>query len=127
MKRWAIARMAEYEPGSLDAKFSQYPGVNYRLWDKPGFGWCFAQIATNNLTQFDGDPDIYILPDGAMDMSVGSIPAGVRTALRTRLEAAGFTFWAVRTSWTVRQLLLYIARQLQPEIDVEAGDVVDIE
>ncbi len=60
-------------------------------------------------------------------MSVGSIPAGVRTTMRTRLESAGFVFTGVKTSWTVRQLLQYILQQVQPAINtVESGDVADV-
>jgi len=127
MKRWAIARMREYEEGSIDSAFSQYAGVNFRQWTKPGFNWCFAHIATNNLTQFDADPDIYVLPDGAMDMSVGSIPAGVRNTLKTKAEAAGLIFTDVKLTWTVRQMLTYLSQQIQPDINIEAGDVRDVE
>jgi hypothetical protein len=120
--------MGDYEgDGSISQKFMLYPGVSFRSWTKPGFGWCFAQIAAADLSALQADPDIYILPDGTMDVSVGSIPAGVRTTMRTRLEAAGFTFGDVKTTWTIRQLLLYVARQLQPDINVEVGDVRDVE
>ena len=128
MKRWAIARVGDYEnDGSLVPKFVLYPS-NYRIWTRPGFNWCFAQVAASDFTAMQADADIYILPDGTMDISVGSIPAGVRTTMRTRLEAAGFVFADVKTSWTVRQLLVYLLKQLQPALDsVEQGDVPDIE
>jgi len=128
MKRWAIARMGDYEgDGAIVPKFNLYP-CNSRIWSKQGFNWCFAQIAASDITGLQADPDIYILPDGAMDMSVGSIPAGVRTTMRTRLENAGFSFNDVKTSWTVRQLLVYLVKQIQPLIrTVEQGDVPDIE
>lgn len=120
--------MGEFEgAGALVPKFNLY-NCNSRTWVKPGFNWCFGQIATSNVAAMDSDPDIYILPDGAMDISVGSIPAGVRNTMRTRLESAGFTFADVKTSWTIRQVLVYLLRQLQPALDtVEAGDVQDIE
>lgn len=128
MKRWAICRMGDYEgDGSNSQKFVVYPGVSFRSWTKPGFGWCFAQIATNNLAPLQADPDIYILPDGTMDMAVGSVPAGVRTTMKNKLEAAGFDYAAVKATWTVRELLLYLARQIQPQINVEVGDVRDVE
>lgn len=126
MKRWAICRLGDYESdGSLVPKLNLYTETS-RIWSKEGFGWCFAQLAAADLTAMQADQDIYILPDGAMDMSVGSIPAGIRTTMRTRLEAAGFIFTDVKTSWTVRQLLTYLVRQLQPTINVEAGDVPDV-
>lgn len=128
MKRWAICRLGDYEgDGSISQKFMLYPGVSFRSWTKPGFNWCFAQIATKDLTPLQADPDIYILPDGTMDMSLGSVPAGVRTAMRNKLEGAGFDYAAVKATWTVRQFLHHIARQIQPEINVESGDVRDVE
>jgi hypothetical protein len=126
MKRWAIARMIDDGQGSLESAFNRYP-CNTRIWTKPGFAWCFGQIATANITPIAADPDIYVLPDGVMDLSVGAIPVSVRNTMRTRLEAAGFVFYAVKTSWTVRQLLQYLKGQIQPVGDVEAGDVIDIE
>ena len=132
MKRWFIARQGFYEEpenegGSLVPKVLAYPDtILLRQWTKPGLNWGFGRIATNSITQFDGDNDIYVLPDAVMDMSVGSIPASVRTTMRTRLESAGFVFSAVKTTWTVRQLLEYIGAQVQPGIEVEAQDGVDL-
>lgn len=126
MKRWAIARMIDDGAGGIESAFNRYP-CNTRIWSKSGFAWCFGQIATADLTPFNADPDIYVLPDGVMDMTVGQIPAGTRTILRTKLEAGGFTFVDVKTSWTIRQLLNYIKGQLDPAGTVEAGDVIDKE
>ena len=138
MKRWFIARLDEYEgPGDRGPKVVLYGRngellddqntvpLNFRIWSRPGFGWCFGQLAAQSMTTMQEDPDIFILPDGAMDMSVGSIPTAVRSNLRTRLENAGFEFGDVRTNWTVRQLLNYLLQQLQPIPSVESGDVPD--
>lgn len=126
MKRWAISKLGDFEgDGSVVPKLNLYTETS-RIWTKPGFSWCFGQIASGDLTAMQADPDIYILPDGAMDMSVGSIPLAVRNTLRAKLEAGGFVFTDVRTSWTVRQLLTYVAGQLQPGINVEAGDIPDV-
>ena len=117
--------MGQYEDdGSNSPKISVYTPT-WRAWTKPGFGFAFVQFASSDVTVINADPDIYVLPDGAMDMSVGSIPAATRNTIKTRLEAAGFTFADVKTSWTVRQLLNYIARQVQTGIDVEVGDIPD--
>lgn len=141
MKRWCICKLGDYENegarvpalnkylpnGSLRADLLNDPVAPSRVWSKPGFNWAFGQVSASNLTAMQADPDIYILPDGALDMSVGSIPSGTRTTMRNRLEAAGFTFTDVKTTWTVRQLLVYILRQIQPAMDtVEQGDVADV-
>ena len=144
MKRWCICKMGDYENegtrvpalnkyqqnGELITDISdpnQSP-VNSRVWSKPGFNWAFGQVSAFSMTNMQADPDIYILPDGTMDMSVGSIPSGVRTTMRNRLEAAGFVFTAVKTTWTVRQLLNYLLQQVQPMIEtVESGDIKDVE
>lgn len=126
MKRWFIARLGDYEnDGGNVPKINLYTQTS-RIWTKPGFGWCFGQLAAGSVTEMQADPDIYILPDGAMDMSVSSIPVTVRNTLRTRLESAGFEFGAVKTVWTVRQLLNYLLQQLQPIPSVEAGDIPDV-
>ena len=127
MKRWAITRIGDYEnDGSRVPKIILYTST-IRMWSKPGLNWGFCQFAAGDLTAINADADIYVLPDGAMDMSVGSIPAGVRKTMRTRLEAAGFTFTDVKTSWTVRQLLNHIANQVQlGSVTVESGDVQDV-
>jgi hypothetical protein len=128
MKRWFIAKLGDYEgDGSLISKVATYPNVNRRQWSKPGLTWCFGQLATNDITRFSSDADIYILPDGVMDMAVSAIPAGVRITMTTKLQAAGFTTSAIKVSWTIRQVLQYLKGQLQANTDVEAGDVVDIE
>ena len=123
-----VPALNKYRPnGQLRADLLNDPVAPSRVWSKLGFSWAFGQVAASNLTAMQADPDIYNLPDGTMDMSAGSIPAGVRTTMRTRLEAAGFVFTDVKTSWTVRQLLQYILRQVQPAINtVESGDVADV-
>jgi hypothetical protein len=126
MKRWAIAKMGDWEQdGSSSPKLSMYP-CNRSNWTKDGFGWAFCRFSAADITAIQADPDIYVLPDGVMDMSVGSIPVSVRNGMKTRLEAAGFVFTDVKTSWTVRQLLTYIVRQLQPTANVESVDVADL-
>ena len=128
MKRWAICRVGDFEnEGTLVPKFNLYQ-CNSRIWTKPGFAWCIGQIAAPSLTEINADPDIYVLPDGAMDMMLSSIPSGTRTTMRNRLEAGGFVFTDVKNTWSVRQLLVYLAKQLQPALTtVEQGDVRDIE
>jgi hypothetical protein len=84
------------------------------------------QFAAADLTAIQADPDIYVMPEGVMDMSVGSIPANVRNTMRTRLEAAGFVFTDVKTTWTIRQLLNYLGGQIFANFNCEAGDVRDV-
>ena len=122
MKRWAICKMIEVAPQEIDPAIAKYPG-SWRIIHVPGRNWVLCQFSSINLTPIQADPDIYILPDGAFDMSVGSIPAAVRTTLRTKCEAAGFVFTDVKTSWTVRQLLNYLGSQIQQGFSCESGDV----
>lgn len=128
MKRWAICRIGDYEnDGTLVPKFNVY-SCNSRIWTKAGFGWCIGQIAAPSLTEINADPDIFVLPDGAMDNALSSFPVAVRNTMQNKLTAAGFSFAGVKTTWTLRQLLIFLAQQLQPALDsVEQGDVRDIE
>lgn len=128
MKRWFIARVGDYEgDGALVPKVNLYE-CNSRVWSKAGFGWCFGQLAAKDLTPLQADPDIFLIPDGAMDNAISTFPVAVRNNMKTKLEAAGFLFTGVKTTWTVRQLLVYLLKQLQPTLDtVESGDVRDIE
>lgn len=126
MKRWFIARMGDYEnDGGLTPAAIKYP-CNLRIWSKPGFGWCFGQLAAADLTGINADPDVYVLPDGALDMLVSAIPAGVRTTMTNKLQAAGFATSAIKNTWSLRQVLVYLLQQLQPALStVEQGDVQD--
>lgn len=125
-KRWALCALGDFEnDGNRVPKFNLYP-VNSRIWTKAGSDWCFGQIATDNVSEMAADPDIYVLPDGSMDMSVGSIPTTVRAEMKARIESAGLSFTAIKTTWTVRQMLNHIAGQFQSGVDVEVGDVQDV-
>lgn len=128
MKRWAICKVGDYEnDGTLVPKFNLY-NCNSRIWTKAGFGWCIGQIAAPSLTEIGADPDIFVLPDGAMDNALSSFPVAVRNKMQSKLTAAGFSFTGAKTTWTLRQLLIFLAQQLQPGLDaVEQGDVRDIE
>jgi len=127
MKRWFIARMVEIEPGEIAPKVATYNKVNYRIWQKPGFGFCLGQLSTNNLAQFSGDGDIRLIPDASLDNALSSIPAGTRADTLQALQDGGFNTEAVRASWTVGQMLRHPKRQLQADDVIDAGDVVDIE
>ena len=129
MKRWFIARMVEEEPGTDTwvPKVATYPNVNFRIWSKDGFAFCFGQLATNNLTQFDGDADIRLIPDAALDNMLNTIPTSVRNAMTAGLTSAGFNLTGVVGTWSVRRLLKHLKLQLQTDDDIESGDVRDIE
>jgi hypothetical protein len=128
MKRWALCRMGAYDPTDPNTRgpaLDRHANVSYRIWEHPTKNWCLAHFATNSLTTINADSDIKVLPDATFDASWGSIPSNVRTAVKNAVEALGFTF-AVQTTWTVRRVLNYVANQIQPEIDVSAGDVQDM-
>lgn len=127
-KRWFIARMGDYEnDGSRVPKVAIYPNVNYRLWSRPGFDFCLGQLASNNLDQFSADPDIKLIPDSGLDNELSSLPAAVKNAMQTQLQAGGFNISAVRNAWSVRQLLKHLKLQLQSDDNIESGDVPDVE
>jgi hypothetical protein len=126
MKRWFIARMVDID-GEIGPKVGTYPNVNYRIWSKDGFAFCLGQLATNNLTQFDDDNDIKIIPDAALDNLLSTIPLARRNAMITGLTNGGFDISAVKQTWSVRQLLKHLKLQLQADDNIESGDVRDIE
>ena len=126
MKRWFAARLGFYDPEDSNTrvpKVEVYTRVNYRIWSAPGFAWCFGQLATDNVSQMDGDNDIYLLPDASLDNAVSTIPNNVRNTMNTRLQAAGFDTSAIKLSWTIRQVMQYLKGQIQSDNDVESGDV----
>lgn len=127
MKRWYFGRMVEVEPGEIVPKVATYPNVNHRTWSKDGVPFCLGQLATNDLTKFDGDPDIKIIPDAALDNMLNTIPTSTRNAMTSALTAAGFDVSAVRGTWSLRGLLKHLKLQLQSDDNIEAGDVRDIE
>lgn len=129
MKRWFIARMVEEAPGTDTwvAKVVTYPNVNARYWSKDGFAFALGQLATNNLTQFNGDPDIHTIPDAALDNMLNTIPSSTRNAMTAQLTAAGFSLTGVTGTWALRRLLRHLKLQLQADDDIESGDVRDIE
>ena len=126
MKRWFIARMGDYEnDGALVPKTNLYPAVNTRIWTRPGFAFCLGQLAAASLTALQADPDIKLIPDAALDNALSSIPKTTRDAMVAQLTGAGFDVSAVRTTWSVRQLLMNLKRQLQTDDNIESGDVRD--
>ncbi|HMM52281.1 MAG TPA: hypothetical protein PKD87_11775 [Burkholderiaceae bacterium] len=129
MKRWFISRMVEEEPGSDSwvPKVATYPNVNWRGWSKDGFAFALGQVATNNMSQFAGDPDIKLIPDAALDNLLSSLAPATRTALQNGLTAGGFDISAVKNTWSIRQLLKHLKLQLQADDNIESGDVRDIE
>jgi hypothetical protein len=128
MKRWFIARMGDYEgDGSRVPATNKYP-CNTRIWSHPTKNWCLGQLAIADLTQAQADPDIFIIPDAALDNAVSTIPTQVRNTMLTRLQNAGFETAGIKTVWTIRQVLIYLMQQIQPALNsVEQGDVKDIE
>jgi hypothetical protein len=127
MKRWFVARMVEVSPDEIGPKVATYPNVNFRIWSKDGFAFCLGQLATNNLTQFDGDPDIRLIPDASLDNLLSTIPTQTRQSMITGLTNGGFDVTAVKTTWSFRQLLKHLKLQLQTDDNIESGDVRDIE
>lgn len=126
MKRWFIARMGDYEnDGTNVPKTNLYPAVNTRTWTRPGFGFCLGQLAATSLTALQADPDIKLIPDAALDNALSSIPKTTRDAMVVQLTAGGFDVSAVRTTWSVRQLLKHLKLQLQTDDNIESGDVRD--
>ena len=89
MKRWAIARMVVDGDGNNVPAVNRYP-CNWRIIHKGVPTWVLCQISAGNIAQIDADPDIKVFPDTTLDMRVSDLSATVRTALTTRLTAAGF-------------------------------------
>lgn len=125
MKRWFIARMVELEPNEIGPKVSLYPNVNFRIWSNDVHAFCIGQLATNNLDQFAGDPDIKLIPDAAMDNTLSTLPAATRSAMQTQLTEGGFDVSAVKNTWTIRQLLKHLKLQISAGDNIESADVRD--
>lgn len=58
-------------------------------------------------------PQIFSFPAGALDRELSSINAQQRTAIRTRLENAGFDMSWVTGGNTIREVLQFIAHSIQ--------------
>ena len=127
MKRWFVARMVDIGGGEIVPKVATYANVNYRVWSKDGFSFGFGQLATNNVSQFDGDADIRIIPDAALDNTWSTVPQATRNAVQNYLTNAGFTFTGLNNQSTIREILQHLKGQLQADNNVESGDVVDVE
>jgi hypothetical protein len=126
MKRWAVCKVGDYEgDGSRSPKITQYT-PNWRAWTAPAKAWSFVQFAADDLTAIQADNEIHILPDATLDATWGTIGTAIRNAIVTKLTAAGFDTGSIKTAWTIRQVLVYLAGQIQPLVNLEAGDVVDL-
>jgi hypothetical protein len=128
MKRWFVARLVDLGDGSLTPAIEkpQYTNVHsFRVWSRPGFGWCFGQIGTSNVAQFQGDADIRILPDTTLDQLWSSLSTSTRNAVIAQLQAAGFSTTHIKNSSSIRIVLQGLKRQLQADDDIESGDVRD--
>jgi len=125
MKRWCICRVGEYEEAGVRMPKVGLYTEKRKTYPHPTKEWALCRFGIADLTPVQADPDIYLIPDGALDMTISNIPIAQRNALKNWLEARGFVFTDVKTSWTVRQLINYLAGQLQPGIDATLFDVSD--
>ena len=136
MKRWFLAKLDFYEEpenegGALVPKTNLHTTssggpINTRIWSRPGFGWCFGQLATDTLTAMNADTDIYILPDASMDIVWNNVPKTKRNEVKAVMESAGFSYAGITTNSTIREILQKLKGQLQSDNDVESGDVKEV-
>lgn len=124
MKRWVVCKKVLID-GAYAPAVDRHTG-NYRCWSKDGASWMFCQIGIQDLTPVRDDPDCHVVPDVSFDLKLSALPAETRTAMRSKLQALGVTDYSqVLTTWTIRQFLRWLGRQLQPTMDPERGDVTD--
>ena len=125
MKRWVLCKTI-FDPASNanEPAVSRYTD-NFRCWNKSGFAWQVCQIGVQDLTQIDADPDIYVLPDVSLDITVGQLSPTVRQTLNAKAQAAGFDTSGIKLSSSLREVLMLLGRQLQPTMHPERGDVAD--
>lgn len=117
--------MIAEEDGFVPA-VNKFGGINYRIIHLGTRDWVLMQIAAQDMTPINDDPDCIVLPDLTLDTTWGQLPANVRNDVTSRLTGAGFDTADIKTSTTVRQLLNYLGRQIDLNFDCERGDVRDL-
>lgn len=118
-KRWLLCPVigAGTEDDPYRAKVQDY-GVDHSavipsLPDgTPRFGWCLVHASANDFAAILADAQVDAFPDRLIDTRIGDLPAGVRNALRTRLEARGIDTSDVSGNVTLRQIIRRIGKLL---------------
>jgi hypothetical protein len=117
--------------GDYDGEGTRVPATNKyvcdtRIWSAPGMAFCVGQLGTKDLTGLSSDPDIRLIPDAALDNLLTAIPAAVRSQMIVALTEGGFDVSTVKGSWSIRDLLKHLRRQIDARDDIESGDVRDL-
>ena len=126
MKRWVVCKL-ETGDGTIEpavARFTQ----NFRCWSPKDYAvdkWTLCQIGVADLTAINADSKCIVLPDLTLDATWGSLPANIRNTAINKLNTYGVDTSEIRTSSTIRQVLMLIGRQNQPTMAPERGDVAD--
>jgi hypothetical protein len=120
--------MGDYEgDGGIVVKLNIYPNVNVRNWHRQGNEWALCQFATKSLGQIRNDPDIILIPDITMGAALSSMPTAARNTVMDALSNRGFVVPSNTSATSMRDFLNSLANQLEYNIDVENGDVQDLE
>ena len=127
MKRWVVCKKWDNpDGGGIEPVVSKYT-QNFRMWERGEFPWVICQIGIKDPTPVQADPDCHVLPDLSFDTLLSSLTQAQRNALRNRLIALGVNVETqnIPADWSVRDLLRWLGRKLQPTMEPERGDVSD--
>lgn len=83
--------------------------------------WCLVRVDAADHTALAALPGVFLLPAG-LDLTVGSLSAAQRTALRTRLQGLGLTTTETANARTVRELVHAAGRRLLQNAAFEATE-----
>jgi hypothetical protein len=90
----------------------------------PRFGWCLVKVNAASFAALDADADLDGFPLVSLDATVASLPAGVRTRLRTALERRGIDTTDVTGATPLRVIVRRLGRLLDDRFDEDANDVM---
>jgi hypothetical protein len=123
MKRWFISRIVTDADGNQGVKVSQYE-VPYSVVIATK-QWGCGKLAVQDPSLFNGDADVFILPDATLDAAWSSLPSNVRNAVTNRLGQAGFLTSGIQNSMTIRQVLNHIGQQIDANFSANKIDIRD--
>lgn len=87
--------------------------------------WVFAVVGGEKHPQIQENAKAFVLPDGGLDITWGSLSNSARKRVTDMLESLGVDTSSITTQTSIGQILEMVGKQLQPNFSIIGFDVQD--